>query len=151
MATEYQTDMQRLVAMIQRHESLSLIAYPDNGWSIGWGHHGAKPGQTCTKEQADAWLALDIDAAIRGLASRYPDLPQTGARWAALVDMVYQLGLHGFGAWGDMIDALRAEEWHLAAIDSLRGNERIVSRRATQTPLRAIETALMLATGEWGD
>lgn len=50
------------IDLIKRFEGCRLKAYPDPAtggepWTIGWGHtKGVKRGDTCTQEQADAWL-----------------------------------------------------------------------------------------------
>ena len=50
------------IELIKRFEGCRLKAYPDPAtgaepWTIGWGHtKGVKQGDTCTQEQADAWL-----------------------------------------------------------------------------------------------
>lgn len=57
------------LALVQRFEDCKLIAYPDPKtggvpWTIGWGHTaGVMPGDTCTQEEADAWLVEDLAAA----------------------------------------------------------------------------------------
>lgn len=47
-------------------EKLRLVAYDDGGgvWTIGYGHTaGVKPGDTCTEEQAEAWMRDDAEDA----------------------------------------------------------------------------------------
>jgi lysozyme len=64
--------------IIKKHEGLRLVAYPDPGtrgapWTIGYGHtHNVRKGDTCTVEQAEAWLDTDmagayaiVDAAVK--------------------------------------------------------------------------------------
>lgn len=53
--------------LIKYYEQCRLTAYDDGGgvWTIGWGHtKGVKPGDTCTKEQADAWFDEDVEEAL---------------------------------------------------------------------------------------
>ena len=50
------------IQFIKDHEGLSLVAYPDaNGYSIGYGHYGAVPGQVITQGQADSFLKSDLN------------------------------------------------------------------------------------------
>lgn len=54
------------LGLVQHFETCELIAYPDpktggDPWTIGWGHtNGVRPGDTCTQQEADAWLLEDI-------------------------------------------------------------------------------------------
>lgn len=65
------------LALVKTFEGCMLAAYPDpasggDPWTIGYGHtRGVKPGDTCTQEQADAWLREDLAysvAAVNHLA-----------------------------------------------------------------------------------
>ena len=55
----------------KRHEGLRLTAYPDPAtsgapWTIGYGHtRGVRPGDTCSREQAEAWFEQDWAEAAR--------------------------------------------------------------------------------------
>lgn len=56
------TTIRLAAALIRTFEGLKLSAYPDSGGvpTIGFGHtKGVKLGDTCTAEQAEAWLAED--------------------------------------------------------------------------------------------
>src|ERR1035437_5044067 len=51
------------IALVQSFESCSLAAYRDvtGKLTIGWGRsRGVSEGDTCTQDQADAWLAEDL-------------------------------------------------------------------------------------------
>lgn len=79
-------------------ESLRTVAYQDgNGiWTLGYGHtEGVKEGDTCTYEQAKAWLSQDLgiaDAALNLLV----DVALDQNEWDALCDFVYNIGQGNF-------------------------------------------------------
>lgn len=83
------------VALIAESEGLRLKAYrcPAGVWTIGWGEtDGVKPGDACTKEQADRWLAEDLETrthAVRALCTREPSPNELGA----LVSLAYNIGV----------------------------------------------------------
>jgi lysozyme len=54
------------LALVKRFEGCVLTAYQDQGgvWTIGYGHTiNVHEGDTCTQEQADAWLLEDLQEA----------------------------------------------------------------------------------------
>ena len=85
------------VAEIAESEGLSLVAYrcPAGVWTIGWGEtDGVRPGDTCTKEEADRWLLEDLTErtrAVRELCTVEPSPNELGA----LVSLAYNIGLGG--------------------------------------------------------
>lgn len=74
---------------------VALTAYRCSAgvWTIGWGEtEGVKPGDTCTKEQADSWLCDDISERaerVRALCKVEPGRKELGA----LVSLSYNIGL----------------------------------------------------------
>lgn len=85
------------VAEIALSEGLRLKAYrcPAGVWTIGWGEtEGVRPGDTCTKEQADRWLLEDVTdraKAVRRMCAVEPSENELGA----LVSLAYNIGLEG--------------------------------------------------------
>jgi len=86
---------------LKSFESLQLKAYPDPAtggepWTIGWGHTGdVKPGDTCTRAQADSWLAGDVGEAEAELVKAVaPDVMAnlTQGQYDALVSIVFNVG-----------------------------------------------------------
>ena len=76
-------------ALIRVFEGLRTKAYKDAGgvWTIGYGHtQGVKEGDTCTPEQAEAWLAEDAAPLLALVAGRLP------VEAAALVSFGYNCG-----------------------------------------------------------
>lgn len=84
-------------ALEEAFEGLSLIAYPDPAtggvpWTLGYGHtKGVKEGDTCTKEQAVAWLREDVQSALSEV-HRDVKVHLTDEQLAALVDFVFNVG-----------------------------------------------------------
>ena len=76
-------------------EGERLTAYPCSAgvWTIGFGHtKGVKQGDTCTEEQARAWLIEDLaDAQIR--LARYINVPVTQNEFVALVSLAFNVGV----------------------------------------------------------
>jgi lysozyme len=83
--------------IIRESEGLRLKAYPDPAsggvpWTIGYGHtRNVRPGQTCTIEQAEAWLAEDMADAYRVIDSAVT-VPLTEKQRDALCSFVFNLG-----------------------------------------------------------
>lgn len=99
-----------------------LVSYQDSvgRWTIGWGHTaGVKPGDCCTREQADAMLHADIawaEAFVNKIVTRI----LTQGEFDALVDFTFNLGSGNFQSStllklvdaGDMEDAAKQfEQW----------------------------------------
>lgn len=86
------------VEEIANSEGLRLKAYrcPAGRWTIGWGEtDGVRPGDRCSKEQADRWLIEDITdrvAKIRSLCT----LPPGDNELGAMCSLAYNIGLDGF-------------------------------------------------------
>ncbi len=80
-------------AIIKKFEGCRTTAYQcDAGkWTIGYGHtKGVKEGDTCTQEQAEAWLAEDaqeVETAINSLA-----LCLSQNQFDALVSLGFNIG-----------------------------------------------------------
>ena len=91
-----------LLEHIKQSEGLRLTAYKPKGekdtgarLTIGYGHFGAKAGQTITEKEAEALLIADIEAVERQLA-RLPLSHLTQGQWDAIVDFCYNLGTGAF-------------------------------------------------------
>lgn len=92
---------ERGLELIKSFETLELEAYPDPGtggepWTIGWGHTGGvRPGDTCTEEQADAWLEEDVATAERAI-NRLVKVKLTQNQFDALCSLIYNIGVGAF-------------------------------------------------------
>jgi lysozyme len=82
-------------ALIQSFEGLSLTAYPDaDGWSIGYGHFGAKPGGRITREEAEELFDRDLVKYETVVSLTTPRT--TMQQFDAMVSLAYNVGTKGF-------------------------------------------------------
>jgi lysozyme len=82
------------IALVKKHEACKLVAYPDSRSipTIGYGHTaGVKLGDTCTQDQADAWLADDLIEAETDV-NKLVTVPLSQHEFDALVDFTYNVG-----------------------------------------------------------
>jgi len=127
--------------LIIKHEGLRLLPYLDSvgKLTIGVGRNIDDNGIS----QGEAMLLLrnDITRTKEELLSL--GLKLNGARGAALVDMLFNLGLHNFLQFKNMIMALEMKDYIVAA------EEMLDSKWASQVGNRANELAEMVKTNEW--
>lgn len=84
--------------MIETFEGLRLEAYQDQRgiWTIGYGHTGGiTPNQTCTKEQAEAWLEVDLFVAENTI-HHFVQIQIIQNEFDALVSLIYNIGPRHF-------------------------------------------------------
>lgn len=83
--------------LIRTYEGVRLRAYPDPGtggdpWTIGYGHTAAvHPGQTCTIEQAAAFLVTDVRDAEKAVSACIT-VELNPNQFSALVSFQYNTG-----------------------------------------------------------
>lgn len=114
-------------------------------WTIGYGHTGSEvqPGQVITEAEADALLAADIAATETQLSAAFPWwLQLDDVRQDALVNMAFNLGVHGLAGFPETMSALEAHNWSAAAND-LAGDA-----WAKQVGDRATRIIAMIRTGK---
>lgn len=126
--------------LIRQFEGYSSLAYPDPGtggkpYTIGYGTTVAdgKPvysGQTCTAEQAKAWLRYDV-ASTGYDVWHLLKVPVTQNQFDALVSFVYNVGSHAF-AKSTLLRKLNASDYAGAAEEFLRWD------KAGGQPLRGL-------------
>lgn len=81
--------------LIKSFEGLSLKAYPDaNGYSIGYGHFGAKPGDVITREEADRLFDQDVIKYEAAVSLKTPNASQQ--QFDAMTSLAYNIGTGGF-------------------------------------------------------
>lgn len=136
------------LALVKRFEGLETVAYPDPGnrvtgepWTIGYGHtRGVRQGDTCTEEQATAWLREDLQAA-EGAVKDLVDVELMQGQFDALVSFVFNCGAAAFGNstllrllnGGDRAGAAEQfRRWNRGADGVLPG---LVTRRAAERDL----------------
>jgi lysozyme len=75
-----------------------LTAYQDQRglWTIGYGHTAnVHPGQTITQEEAEAYLARDIQTAVR-CVNEVVTIALTQPQFDSLVDLAFNVGITSF-------------------------------------------------------
>lgn len=132
---------------LQKDEGLRLKAYrcTSGVLTIGYGHtDGVKSKDVITKEQADAFLAADIENAIndaRIVCLCFDELD--GPRKAVVANMVFNLGFERFSLFQRTRAAICAGKYADAALHMLE------SKWATQVGQRARRLAKQMSTGKW--
>ena len=132
------------------NEGCRLESYQDTLgiWTIGVGHCGPEvaEGLCWTQDQVDSKFVTDYTNAAAGAAHVIgPDYwaALDPVRQAAIIDVVFNLGVYGFSQFKMTIAAIRAGAWQ-GAHDGL-----IASAYAKQLPGRAGRNASMILTGDW--
>lgn len=80
--------------LLKKFEGLRLVAYWDvNGYSIGYGHHGAdvSEGMKITQKEAEAFLKKDVAKFEKAVNALKYDFNQN--QFDALVDFAYNCGV----------------------------------------------------------
>jgi lysozyme len=106
------------LALTEKFEGVRLTAYQDQVgvWTIGYGHtRGVKPGDTCTEEQAQAWLREDI-ALCEQDVNTHVKVPLTQGEFDALVDFSFNLGCASLNG-STLLRLLNATDYHGAAAE----------------------------------
>lgn len=130
------------MAFVKAEETLRLKAYkcPKGVWTIGWGHTGGiKEGDTCTREQAEAWIRSDLQSAQTGLA-RFINVPVSANQFIALLSLAFNMGSMGVvDKCPKMLRALNAGDYETAADEFLDvtngGLAGLVARRRREAEL----------------
>jgi lysozyme len=135
--------------LIKQHEGLRLAAYPDPAtrgapWTIGYGHtRGVKRGDTCTAEQAAAWLDEDMVNAYFAV-DRAVTVPLTGPQRDALCSFVFNVGGGAFNQ-STLLKLLNTGKYSEAAAQLTRWNKAAGNIMPGLVRRRGEERALFLA------
>lgn len=137
-----------LETQLRRDEGEVPHAYQDHlgYWTIGVGHLiDRRKGGSLPKEIIDALLQWDIRQTTVEVTKALPWTTHLDpVRFAALLNMAFQLGLPGLLGFQRMLACLRDQRFAEAETHALD------SKWAKQdTPERARRVARQLATGEW--
>jgi GH24 family phage-related lysozyme (muramidase) len=130
--------------LIKAFESCRLKAYmptPDDVPTIGWGHtKGVQMGDTCTQEEADAWLLEDV-AGFEDAVRSSVRVPITQNQFDALVSLAYNIGAGAFRS-STLLRKLNAGDHEGAARELPRWDKQAGKPLAGLTRRRAAERAL---------
>lgn len=133
------------LAILESLEDFREEAYRDSGgiWTCGYGHTGpdVKQGTTCTPEQADVWLRMDVSHAEQ-VVTQLGELGQH--QFDALVLFVYNVGAQAFHD-STLHTLLDAGDDAAAAQQFLKWNHVKGVENAGLTKRRRIERALFLS------
>jgi lysozyme len=131
-----------VVEQVRQAEGFLEMPYADSVGvlTIGYGRAIGRIG--ISREEAELLLQNDINRAIKDLdfgVTWWRTLDDV--RQGALLELCFQLGLHGLLAFSRMREALRLHQFDLAS------DELLDSRLHQQVPGRTARIALMLRTG----
>lgn len=146
---------ERIVPQLERHEGVKLSSYrcPAGKITIGVGHNlEARPvpgipcdvGHTITADQARRLLISDLMDFDRALNDALPWVSSLDdARYGVLLNMAFNLGVHGLRGFRRMLAAVSSGRYDVAAAEMLN------SVWARQIKGHALELAQQMRTGEW--
>lgn len=122
---------------IEGNEGSRLTAYPDaSGYSIGFGHFGASPGETITPDQELQLFQGDYTAAENAV-DRYVTVPLSQNEYDALVDFVFNAGAGNFHS-SQLLQDINAGDFSAADVQFLSQNTHggsLLSRRQAEAEL----------------
>lgn len=98
-----------LYNFLKQYERFRPTAYlptPKDVPTIGWGHtKGAKLGDTCTSDQAQAWLEQDVAGAVAS-CNRLIHVPLNQCQFDALCSLMFNCGTAPLvGTLGSLLNA----------------------------------------------
>lgn len=103
--------------LIQGFEGLSLKAYPDAaGYSIGYGHYGAKAGDVITRDEAERLFDQDVAKYEAAVSLTTPRATQQ--QFDAMTSLAYNIGTGGFA--GSTVARLHNAGDYAGAADAFR-------------------------------
>lgn len=133
------------VDLVGTFEGLRMTAYQDQRgiWTLGFGHaYGVEEGQTCTVDQAKAWLSQDLMIADRALQGCIHTLVNQN-QWDAMCSLAYNIGGSAF-AHSTLVSLLNEIDFMGAANQFLVWNKVNGEPNAGLTNRRAAERKLFL-------
>lgn len=135
--------IETLTQRIMRHEGFRARPYADTmgKMTIGYGRNLTADG--IAEDEAEFMLKNDIEEATLATNRAFPwILGLDEVRQSVLIEMIFQLGLHGVLNFSKMIAAIRIKDYNTAAKEMLNSNWH------TQTPARCEELANLMLTGD---
>ncbi|ARW57549.1 lysozyme murein hydrolase [Serratia phage X20] len=157
-----------IFGMLRIDEGYDSKIYKDTEgyWTIGIGHLLTKNpslsvakaeldklvGRSCngqiTQDEAESIFAKDVEKAVKGIQGNsvlkpvYDSLDEI--RRAALINMVFQMGVAGVAGFTNSMRMLKEKRWDEAAVNLAK------SRWYNQTTNRAKRVISTFKTGTWG-
>lgn len=156
-----------IFSMLRTDEGLKLGLYKDTEgfWTIGIGHLvtknlsfevakaeldklvGRPASGNITMAEAESIFNKDVSKAISGIQSNSVLSPVFNGlddiRQAALINMVFQMGVAGVAGFSNSLKLIQAKSWDEAATNLAK------SRWYTQTTNRAKRVISTMRTGTW--
>lgn len=136
-----------LTKQLRRDEGEVLTAYQDHlgFWTLGVGRLiDKRKGGGITPEESAYLLSNDIDKREAELLRRAPWMANLDpARFGALLNMAFQLGVSGLLGFKNTLAMVRVGDYDGAAVAMLE------STWAKQTPERAARISKQVKTGVW--
>jgi lysozyme len=142
--------------LIKSFEGFSDKAYPDPAthaepYTIGYGTtvypNGSKVklGDTCTIEQAEKWLAFEVESKCIPVIQKKVGIPLTQNQLDACISFIYNCGATNFSN-STLLILLNASKFDLAAAEFLRWDKAAGKVIAGLTRRREAEKKLFLTT-----
>lgn len=136
-------DKEALIKQIQRHEGLRLFPYRCSAGKLTIGYGRNLDDKGISKSEACAMLSNDIHLCITQTQDNIPFFNNLNdIRQNVLVNMCFNLGIHGLLKFKKFLKALELENYEDASIEMLD------SRWAKQVGIRANELSEQIRTGK---
>jgi lysozyme len=142
--------LEKATEIIARHEGLRLKPYTDSvgKLSIGYGRNLDDVG--ISEAEAKEMLKSDVMSAYRDAKKFDWFYELNGPRRAAIINMVFNLGLPRFKRFSKTLDYMADADYAAAAAEILEGTGPDgKSRWFHQVGVRALEVSAMLKSGVW--
>ena len=144
-------DMDKLIAMLKRHEGVKTHAYKDSlgVWTIGCGRNisdnANHKGIGISLSEINYLLENDVKRTIQELSQEYPwfNELEEGARRDGIINMHFNLGRVRFASFRLAIAHMEKGDHALAAVEFLR------SKWAKQVKGRSLEVTDMIKTNTY--
>ena len=139
--------MEKLIAMLKRHEGVETHAYEcsEGKTTVGVGRNiDQRGGMGLSPDEVDYLLENDIERVIKELSREYPwfnDLDDV--RKDAMIDISFNLGATRLRGFKRALSAMESGDYKVAATEFLD------SRWAKQVGGRALELSDLIKTGEY--
>lgn len=138
---------------LKRDEGEKLMVYLDSSGieTAGVGHNllahniNWPVGTPITQEQSDSWLKEDVQTVVDNLDTYLPWATENGygIRYWVLVNMTFNMGIHGLLQFHRMLTHFQEGQWHVTVGDMG------LSLWASQVPARVQRLQQQLLTGVW--